>query len=59
MNSDPDCESHWLRARVGGRIKMGSKFVCGWLFFRRRREFIGTTDFLFGFFVCLFVFCPL
>ena len=38
-----------VREKVEGRIKMGRKFVCDWVFFRRRREFIGTTFFL----VCL------
>lgn len=34
---------------------MGRKFVCDWVFFRRRREFIGTT-FFFGLFGVLFIY---
>ena len=31
-----------VREKVEGRIKMERKFVRDWVFFRRRREFIGT-----------------
>lgn len=45
-----------VREKVEGRIKMERKFVCDWVFFRRRREFIGTTFFWGGWVLFIYSF---